>query len=103
MVALSAEFTTMPRGKPPAAEDVETTNIGLLKSSNEEDASIKTSSFDCIICPCTLDISRVHTANFKGSSLPLQLLYRWINAFPPISLYSSLYTATHFSSSANKY
>ncbi len=64
----------MPKGKPPAAEDVETTNIGLLKSSKEEDASIKTSSFDCNICLCTLDISGVHTANIKGSSLPLQSL-----------------------------
>ena len=42
----SPNVTTTPRGSPPAADDVDTTNIGLLK---EEEESTNINSFDCCI------------------------------------------------------
>ena len=67
-LALSADVTTTPNGKPPAADDVDMTKRGLLKSSKDEDASIKTNSLDCTMYSCTLDMSGVQIANTSGSS-----------------------------------
>ena len=43
---------TIPRGTSPAAE-VDITNVGFLKYSNDEDESMNTNSLACLMCVCT--------------------------------------------------
>ena len=62
MFELSPEVMTMHSGSPPAADEVDGINMGLLKSSNEADESTNISSPACVTCSCTMAMRGVHIA-----------------------------------------